>query len=828
MWEDSGNVIRPISATKPLPVDLGSNNDVSVSSSALPSGAATSANQLADGHNVTVDNSGGLEVVQDTPADLTATVTQASSERTITGTVAVGQNIASNLKAIVTQQSASRTISSSVLPTGASTSTLQGTTNTKLDTLEATLSSIETDQAAIEVLLTAGNVLHTANESLLTTIDADTGAIKTAIEILDNAISGSQMQVDIVEIAAGTNRIGMVALKANEAADGSGTERHLLCDAQGHLQVDVLSGGGGGGAGTEYTEGDTDATITGTAILWEDTLETLRSVSAAKPLPIGNLGLTELAAAINSSKMDVNIVSGGFGGAVTGTFWQATQPVSGTFWQATQPVSGTVTANLPEWGVASDAALFNGTIHQKLRYLTEATLVANTPINPFGSAPPLQGMTMGGENPSGVLSTILTDANGKLDIVGTLTVNTVTEYTEGDVDGTITGPAIMWEDTGNTLRAVSASKPLPVDGSGVTQPVSGTVTANLSATDNAVLDTINTANVGSLSKLGEIQVHLDAIETDIAANEVLLGSGNALTGITNSGLATQLSVLNDIEATLTNVETDQAAIEALITTANIVHGDSNSKLATIDADTDAIKTAIEGTLAVNVADVTGLATHAKQDTIIGHVDGLEGILTVVAGHLLTIDADTNDMKIDLAASEILQTSTNTKLDTLENTLTAIDSDTGDISDNTLSIDGNTDTTATQVTSMNSKITACNTGAIAGTVAVTHAALTELGTAISGGVMSQTHLRHSNAVSGKVSVLNTSTEIVSITVSRASLYIVNDSDAVIYLGIDEAAVMNEGVRLNAYGGSFTDESYNGVVNGITAVTGKNVTVCEVVV
>jgi len=30
--------------------------------------------------------------------------------------------------------------------------------------------------------------------------------------------------------------------------------------------------------------------------------------------------------------------------AVTGTFWQATQPVSGTFWQATQPISGTVAA----------------------------------------------------------------------------------------------------------------------------------------------------------------------------------------------------------------------------------------------------------------------------------------------------------------------------------------------------------------------------------------------------------------------------------------------------------------------------------------------------
>ena len=33
-------------------------------------------------------------------------------------------------------------------------------------------------------------------------------------------------------------------------------------------------------------------------------------------------------------------VANPFDGAVTGTFWQATQPVSGTFWQSTQPVSG--------------------------------------------------------------------------------------------------------------------------------------------------------------------------------------------------------------------------------------------------------------------------------------------------------------------------------------------------------------------------------------------------------------------------------------------------------------------------------------------------------
>jgi hypothetical protein len=38
--------------------------------------------------------------------------------------------------------------------------------------------------------------------------------------------------------------------------------------------------------GTEYTEGDTDTTIAGVPVLWEDAADTLRAVSAAKPLPV--------------------------------------------------------------------------------------------------------------------------------------------------------------------------------------------------------------------------------------------------------------------------------------------------------------------------------------------------------------------------------------------------------------------------------------------------------------------------------------------------------------------------------------------------------------
>ena len=74
------------------------------------------------------------------------------------------------------------------------------------------------------------------------------------------------------------------------------------------------------------------------------------------------------------------------------------------------------------------------------------------------------------------------------------------QYTEGDVDATITGNAILWEDVADTLRAVSAANPLPVDGSGVTQPVQIVYpTTPLDAQDNqavAQTDTVLQATPG--------------------------------------------------------------------------------------------------------------------------------------------------------------------------------------------------------------------------------------------------------------------------------------------------------------------------------------------
>lgn len=153
-------------------------------------------------------------------------------------------------------------------------------------------------------------------EGILTTIDGDTGNISTKIDTLAGAVSGNEVQVDVLSMPTTTVQATNLDIRdidkasddilvyANTAKDGSGTAYVPLVDTDGHLQVDVLSGGG---AGVQYTEGDTDASITGTAMLWEDGSDTLRAVSATKPLPISNAGLDKL----NGGTVELTAFQGG-------------------------------------------------------------------------------------------------------------------------------------------------------------------------------------------------------------------------------------------------------------------------------------------------------------------------------------------------------------------------------------------------------------------------------------------------------------------------------------------------------------------------------------
>lgn len=82
--------------------------------------------------------------------------------------------------------------------------------------------------------------------------------------------------------------IGILAMTSKRGlyVSPEDTDGTTMGDGSGRLKVSIEVDNVGIGGGTQYTEGDTDATITGTAILWEDATNTLKSVNASDPLPV--------------------------------------------------------------------------------------------------------------------------------------------------------------------------------------------------------------------------------------------------------------------------------------------------------------------------------------------------------------------------------------------------------------------------------------------------------------------------------------------------------------------------------------------------------------
>lgn len=197
------------------------------------------------------------------------------------------------------------------------------------------------------------------------TANAGTGTMNVSIQnasipVTDN---GGSLTVDgtIAATQSGTWSV--------RTQDGSGNTltSHLAGSSRG-IDVSIIDGSGNQitsfGGGTQYTEGDIDASITGTAMLWEDTSDTLRPVSAAKPLPVnivaGSSGGTEYAdgttvatptgtAALGWDGTAVQVVRTDSTGVLAiqdnGSSITVDGSVSVSNFPATQTVSGTVTAN---------------------------------------------------------------------------------------------------------------------------------------------------------------------------------------------------------------------------------------------------------------------------------------------------------------------------------------------------------------------------------------------------------------------------------------------------------------------------------------------------
>jgi len=140
-------------------------------------------------------------------------------------------------------------------------------------------------------------------------LDKNSAAIKTAVELLDNAISGTEMQVDIVTMPADTFVAEGSALGKGVLLQGDdGTDRHnIAVDTSGRVKVDIAEQ-------SDATALVVDATGSG------DVPVTLDSevVSTQPFVGISEAGLTEIIGA--DEQVDQNDYSASVGIALGGTY----------------------------------------------------------------------------------------------------------------------------------------------------------------------------------------------------------------------------------------------------------------------------------------------------------------------------------------------------------------------------------------------------------------------------------------------------------------------------------------------------------------------------
>jgi hypothetical protein len=156
------------------------------------------------------------------------------------------------------------------------------------------------DVGTVTALTGITNPVAVTDNSGSLTVDAPV-ASPVFVRLSDGASAISTLPVSLASVPShAVTNAGTFAVQAAQSGnwpvrnqDGAGNA--LTSAARGSeraLSVQVVDASGaqvtsfGGGGGTQYAEGATAATITGTAVMWEDAGDTLRAVSAAKPLPV--------------------------------------------------------------------------------------------------------------------------------------------------------------------------------------------------------------------------------------------------------------------------------------------------------------------------------------------------------------------------------------------------------------------------------------------------------------------------------------------------------------------------------------------------------------
>ena len=240
------------------------------------------------------------------------------------------------------------------------------------------------------------------------------------------------------------------------------------------------------------------------------------------------------------------------GGGLTDSELRATPvPVSGTVTAnvgtGTQPVSGTVTANAGSgpWPITDNdgSITVDGTFWQSTQPVSGPVTDAQLRATPV----PISG------------TVTVTDGAGALNVIvdsGTVTTtppsNATTNVTQ--VAGTAVDVNSGLKSSGTQRIVIATDQPqltnaLKVDGSGVTQPISGTVTANAGSGTLAVSGPVTDAQLrASAVPVTDNPSLVASANNDGAAVSVTTSSGTVLASFSTRGFAQICSLISNTDA----------------------------------------------------------------------------------------------------------------------------------------------------------------------------------------------------------------------------------------------------------------------------------------
>lgn len=415
---DNAGTITAVSDTNPLPVDATVNATVDL-------GDKNIGNASANTQRVVLASDQPVIPISDNSSSIT--VDDGGSSLTVDGTVAVSGTVA------VTDNSGSLTVddggssltvdaSSLPLPTGAATSANQSTANTSLSTIAGDTTSLDgkvvadssddldsgagTDTVKVQGIAVAASGGHAVITGDTTNgLDVDVTRVSgtvtvdasgSAVPVTDN---GGTLSID--DGAGSITVDGTVTANAGTGnfnvnlQDGSGTD---ISSTGGALDVNIASGAS---SGTQYTEGDTDATITGTAIMLEGGSNTLyaapgdstdgllvnlgsnNDVSVSGTVAVtdnsgsltvddgggsltvdGTVAISNSSIPVTDNGTTLSIDDGGGSITVDGTFYPATQPISAA--SLPLPSGAATAAKQPTVATEDGAAVANPTGYHTL------------------------------------------------------------------------------------------------------------------------------------------------------------------------------------------------------------------------------------------------------------------------------------------------------------------------------------------------------------------------------------------------------------------------------------------------------------------------------